>query len=138
MNCRDNPMMCSSAAERLKQLMKKQHIYVLKAGEEISPISELPLGLLDPEKMGDLLGNKYGVAKRRLPGLISPWATKRLDEFDGYISRFSLARLQPSKLGQIGIAKSEPGDENNQDISALVGKVDPQAGTFQPGQSRRL
>ena len=74
--------------------------------------------------MGNLLGNKYGIAKRRLPGLISPWATKRLDEFDGYISRFSLARLQPSKLGQIGIAKSEPGDENNQDISALVGKVD--------------
>jgi len=138
MSCRDNPMMCSSAAERLKQLMKKQHIYVLKTGEKISPISELPLGLLDPEKMGVLLGNKYGVAKPRLPGLISPWATKRLDEFDGYISRFSLARLQPSKLGQIGIAKSEPGDENNQDISALVGKVDPQAGTFQPGQSRRL
>ena len=30
----------------------------------------------------------------------------------------------PSKLRQIGIAKTEPGDENNQDISALVGKVD--------------
>ena len=30
----------------------------------------------------------------------------------------------PSKLRQIAIAKTEPGDENNQDISALVGKVD--------------
>jgi serine protein kinase len=114
----------SSLAERLKQLMEKQHIYVLKAGDEISPIFESPLGLFDPDQMGDLLEEKYGIAKRRLPGLISPWATKRLDEFDGDISKFSVVRLQPSKLRQIGIAKTEPGDENNQDISALVGKVD--------------
>jgi len=114
----------SSLAERLKQLMEKQPIYVLKAGDEISPIFESPLGLFDPEQMGDLLETKYGIAKRRLPGLISPWATKRLDEFDGDISKFSVVRLQPSKLRQIGIAKTEPGDENNQDISALVGKVD--------------
>jgi len=30
----------------------------------------------------------------------------------------------PSRLRRIGIAKTEPGDENNQDISALVGKID--------------
>ncbi len=30
----------------------------------------------------------------------------------------------PSILRQIAISKTEPGDENNQDISALVGKVD--------------
>lgn len=114
----------SSLAERLKQLMEKQHIYVLKAGDEISPLFESPLGLFDPDHMGDLLEKKYGIAKRRLNGLISPWATKRLDEFDGDISKFSVVRLQPSKLRQIGIAKTEPGDENNQDISALVGKID--------------
>lgn len=28
------------------------------------------------------------------------------------------------ELDQIGVAKTEPGDENNQDISSLVGKVD--------------
>ncbi len=33
-------------------------------------------------------------------------------------------RLFPSKLRQIAVAKTEPGDENNQDISSLVGKVD--------------
>jgi len=33
-------------------------------------------------------------------------------------------RLSPSVLRQIAIAKTEPGDENNQDISSLVGKVD--------------
>ncbi len=49
---------------------------------------------------------------------------KRLDEFGGDISKFEVARLYPSKLRQIAVSKTEPGDENNQDISALVGKVD--------------
>ena len=49
---------------------------------------------------------------------------KRLDEFGGDISKFTVVKLYPSKLRQIAIAKTEPGDENNQDISALVGKVD--------------
>jgi serine protein kinase len=35
-----------------------------------------------------------------------------------------VVKLMPSRLRQIGIAKTEPGDENNQDVSALVGKVD--------------
>ena len=55
---------------------------------------------------------------------MSPWAVKRLDEFGGDISKFKVVKLLPSKLRQIGVAKTEPGDENNQDISALVGKVD--------------
>jgi serine protein kinase len=49
---------------------------------------------------------------------------KRLDEFEGDISKFTVVRIMPSKLRQICIAKTEPGDENNQDISTLVGKVD--------------
>ncbi len=114
----------SSLAERLKQLMQHEPIFVLKAGEEMSPVFESPLGLFIPERMADLLEEKYGVARRRLTGLISPWATKRLDEFGGDISKFTVVRLMPSKLRQIAIAKTEPGDENNQDISALVGKVD--------------
>ena len=35
----------SSLAERLKELMEKHPIYVLKAGDEISPVFESPLGL---------------------------------------------------------------------------------------------
>ena len=42
----------SSLAERLKELMEKCPVYVLKAGNEISPIFESPLGLFDPETMG--------------------------------------------------------------------------------------
>ncbi|MEQ5774881.1 MULTISPECIES: PrkA family serine protein kinase [unclassified Thalassospira] len=114
----------SSLAERLKELMEQEPIYVLKAGNDISPVFESPLGLFNPAKMGDAINDKYGIPKRRLTGLMSPWAVKRLDEFEGDLSKFSVVKLLPSRLRQIGIAKTEPGDENNQDISSLVGKVD--------------
>jgi serine protein kinase len=114
----------SSLAERLKQLMESQPIYVLAAGDEVSPVFESPLGLFRPEAMGAVLESRYAIPLRRLTGICSPWAAKRLDQFDGDLSKFSVVRMYPSKLRQIGVAKTEPGDENNQDISALVGKVD--------------
>ncbi len=114
----------SSLAERLKSLIEVHPIYVLKAGEEISPVFESPLGLFDPEAMGPMIEERYGIPRRRLTGLMSPWCIKRLDEFGGDISKFRVVKVNPSRLRQIGIAKTEPGDENNQDISSLVGKVD--------------
>src|ERR1700742_2940190 len=114
----------SSLAERLKALMEVHPIYVLKAGDELSPIFESPLGLFDPESLGPMIEEKYGIPRRRLNGLMSPWCYKRLEAFGGDISQFRVAKIQPSRLRQIGIAKTEPGDENNQDISSLVGKVD--------------
>ena len=114
----------SSLAERLKALMETQPIYVLAVGDELSPVFESPLGIFRPEAMGAALESRYGIPLRRLTGICSPWAAKRLDSFDGDISRFSVVKLYPSKLRQIGVAKTEPGDENNQDISTLVGKVD--------------
>jgi serine protein kinase len=114
----------SSLAERLKDLMEVHPIYVLKAGPQISPVFESPLGLFQTEELKSLLADRYGIEKRRLTGIMSPWAVKRLDEFGGDISKFEVVRVYPSKLRQIGIAKTEPGDENNQDISSLVGKVD--------------
>ena len=114
----------SSLAEQLKSLMETFPVYVLKAGDQTSPIFESPLGLFSPQNFGELLEDKYGIARRRLNGLMSPWAVKRLDEFDGDLSRFTVLKMMPSKLRQICISKTEPGDENNQDISALVGKLD--------------
>ena len=114
----------SSLAERLKALMEVHPVYVLKAGDEVSPVFESPLGLFDPETMGREIEERFGIPRRRLTGLMSPWALKRLDEFDGDISRFKVIKVRPSRLRQIAIAKTEPGDENNQDISSLVGKVD--------------
>ena len=110
----------SSIAERLKQLMEVKPIYALKG----SPVNESPLGLFPPVQYGTVLESEYGIPQRYLSGIISPWAIKRLTEFGGDISKFRVARVQPSVLRQIAISKTEPGDENNQDISSLVGKVD--------------
>src|ERR1700726_453505 len=112
----------SSLAERLKELMEREPVYVLRAGDEVSPVFESPLGLFDPSTFGGELEQRYGIPKRRLTGTISPWAVKRLEAFGGDITRFSVMRLQPSRLKQICVAKTEPGDENNQDVASLVGK----------------
>ncbi|BAI98686.1 PrkA family serine protein kinase [Sphingobium sp. TA15] len=114
----------SSLAERLKALMEVHPIYVLKAGEEVSPIFESPLALFDAETHGDFIEENYAIPRRRLTGMISPWCRKRLDEYGGDISQFRVVRMMPSRMRQVAIAKTEPGDENNQDISSLVGKVD--------------
>ena len=114
----------SSLAERLKELMEQCPVYVLKAGDEVSPIFESPLGLFLPDSMAQMMEEKYHIPRRKLTGYMSPWAIKRLDEFGGDISKFNVVKLYPSKLRQICVAKTEPGDENNQDISSLVGKVD--------------
>src|ERR1700686_2913106 len=98
----------SSLAERLKSLMEVHPIYVLKAGDELSPVFESPLGLFDPEQMGAELEAQFGIPKRRLTGLMSPWAVKRLDAFRGDISKFTVVKLFPSKLRQIGVTKTEP------------------------------
>jgi serine protein kinase len=110
----------SSLAEQLKRLMEKYPIYAIKG----SPINESPLGLFSPNEDASILEDDYGIPRRYLSGIISPWAIKRLHEMNGDITQFKIVKLRPSVLEQIGIAKTEPGDENNQDISSLVGKVD--------------
>ncbi|WP_052879019.1 PrkA family serine protein kinase [Vibrio coralliirubri] len=114
----------SSLAEKLKALMQKLPIYVLSADGERSPVNDHPFCLFDVSEDGDLLKNEYGIEKRYLRSIMSPWAAKRLHDFGGDISKFKVIKLRPSILDQVAIAKTEPGDENNQDISSLVGKVD--------------
>ena len=110
----------SSLAERLKALMEKVPFYAIKG----SPVFESPLNLFNPGEDADILEKEYGIPNRYLGGIMSPWAVKRLNEFGGDITKFKVVKLHPSILNQIAIAKTEPGDENNQDISSLVGKVD--------------
>ncbi len=110
----------SSLAEKLKSLMEHCPIYAIKG----SPINESPLGLFSPEEDGRILEEDYGIPLRYLSGIMSPWAIKRLHEYNGDITKFKIVKLKPSVLEQVGVAKTEPGDENNQDISSLVGKVD--------------
>ncbi len=110
----------SSLAEKLKSLMEKQPIYCIEG----SPVFESPLGLFDPSEDAKILEEDYGIPTRYVTTIMSPWATKRLHEYGGDISKFKVIKIYPSILDQIAITKTEPGDENNQDISSLVGKVD--------------
>ncbi|MEE4376670.1 MAG: PrkA family serine protein kinase [Candidatus Competibacteraceae bacterium] len=110
----------SSLAERLKALMEKVPFYAIQD----SPVFESPLSLFSPEEDGPILEEDYGIPRRYLKNIMSPWAVKRLHEFNGDITQFKVVKHYPSILNLIAIAKTEPGDENNQDISALVGKVD--------------
>ncbi|MEC8081701.1 MAG: PrkA family serine protein kinase [Pseudomonadota bacterium] len=110
----------SSLAEKLKELMQSVPFYAIKG----SPVFESPLSLFDVNEDGDILAEEYGIPKRYLKGVMSPWAAKRLKEYNGDIQQFRVVKVYPSAIKQIGISKTEPGDENNQDISALVGKVD--------------
>ena len=113
----------SSIAERLKELMEKLPFYAIKD----SPINESPLGLYDPSEAQEL-----GIPARYLTGIMSPWMTKRLVELnkecggdlDKIQTKIKVVKLYPSKTLRVAIAKTEPGDENNQDISSLVGKLD--------------
>jgi predicted Ser/Thr protein kinase len=121
----------SSLAERLKELIEKNPIYVLCYHDpnsrnnepEMSPVFESPLGLFSAPRYRSLM-KEYGIDGRYLNLVLSPWAIKRLKQAGGDVSRFTVARVMPSKLEQIAVVKTEPGDENNQDISCLVGKTD--------------
>lgn len=110
----------SSLAEKLKHLLEKTPFYSLKG----SPIQETPLGLFDSSEDGRILEEEYGIPARYVKNIMSPWAAKRLQEFKGDAGQFRVVKRYPSILNQVAVSKTEPGDENNQDISALVGKVD--------------
>lgn len=108
----------SSIAEKLKELMEQVPFYCIKG----SPVNESPLGLFNYDEDGEILEEEYGIPRRYLRNIPSPWAVKRLQEFNGDINQFRVVKRYPSVLRQLAISKTEPGDENNQDISSLVGK----------------
>jgi len=110
----------SSLAEKLKSLIEKVPFYAIKG----SPVHESPLGLFNAAEDAHILEGDFGIPRRYLTTIMSPWAVKRLHEFGGDITQFRVVKLNPSVLKQTAVAKTEPGDENNQDISSLVGKID--------------
>jgi serine protein kinase len=120
----------SSLVERLKELMCVYPMYVLKDPNEkdpefqVSPLFESPLGLFNAREHGDMLEEEYGIPRRVLNTVPSGWAQLKLREFDGDFTKFSVVRIYPDKDAQVGVMKVEPGDENNQDVSVLIGKTD--------------
>lgn len=120
----------SSIAERLKNLMQKLPIYVLydesekDVEKQMSPVLDSPLGLFNEFEHGEMLEAEYGIPRRYLNTVMSGWAQEKLKEFNGDITKFKVMKIYPNKDRQVGVMKVEPGDENNQDVSVLVGKVD--------------
>lgn len=121
----------SSLAERIKDLMEVHPIFVLYDRNEpdpemrISPVFESPLSLFTANEHGGQFEQEFGIPSSYLGRtVLSGWAQEKLREFDGDITRFSVAKVYPSKASQSAIMKIEPGDDNNQDVSVLVGKTD--------------
>ena len=117
----------SSLAERLKHIAEKEPFYTIEAVNkntgkvEISPIYESPLGLFNQH--AEYVEKEYKIPNSYLKYVMSPWAALRLAEADGDLSIFKVVKVWPSILNQIAIARVEPGDPNNQDITTLVGGV---------------
>ena len=65
-------------------------------------------------------------SKKSVQKKTPPPALNRLrDEIDRVDRELHALLNERARLArQVGISKTEPGDENNQDISSLVGKVD--------------
>lgn len=114
----------SSIADHLKRIFETQPVYILKHGDEMSPVHESPLWLFDMHQDGPEIQSSYGIPRRYLRQPMSPWALKRLTESDGDIRAFRVVKTYPSQMLQRCIAKTEPADESTQDVSTLVGKVD--------------
>lgn len=104
----------SSLVQILKRLMEAVPFYAIKG----SPVFDSPLSLFKQEDSKEL-----GIPERYLNTIPSPWLIKRIKEVEGDISKLRVVRLHPSEAHQLAISHIEPGDENNQDISSLVGKL---------------
>jgi serine protein kinase len=110
----------SSLAKRIKQLMELEPFYAIKG----SPVNDSPLALFSPLTEGAALEEEYNISRSRLVHSPSPWLIKRMTESEGSMDWIKVVKLYPSVDRQIAIARTEPGDENNQDISSLVGEVE--------------
>lgn len=104
----------STIVRLLKRLMETVPFYAIKG----SPVFDNPLSIFSPEDSKEL-----HIPERYLNVIPSPWLTKRIKELNGDISQLKIVKLLPSETHQIAMSHIEPGDENNQDISSLVGKL---------------
>jgi len=110
----------SSIAEKLKELMEKEPIYFIKG----SPIHDNPLSIFDVDLHSAALEEEYDIPASAFRVKMSPWLAQKLEDLKGDHSSLTVIKQYPSILNNIAIAKVEPGDENNQDITTLVGKTD--------------
>ena len=78
----------SSLAERLKALMENAADLRAEGRRRAQPGVRKPARpVRSRTAWAACWRSRYGIPRRRLTGLMSPWAVKRLDEFDGDISQ---------------------------------------------------
>jgi serine protein kinase len=87
----------SSLAEKLKDLMQKTPFYAIKD----SPVFDSPLSLFNPEEDAPLLEERFNIPSRYLRYVMSPWAIKRLNEFNGDINKFRVIKVKPSRMPKL-------------------------------------
>jgi serine protein kinase len=120
----------SSLVSRLRDLVERKPIYVLayrdtdRSETTYSPYFSRVLPLFNEARMTGMITDKYHIDPRFLSGILGPWERKRLIQAKGSLANFRVVKMYPSRFRQIAISEAEPGDENTQDISTLVGKVD--------------
>jgi serine protein kinase len=120
----------SSLAHRLEELIETQGVYALKAkGEDgdVSPVLDNPLALLTlmPEMKEQVIEN-WNVPEHAFKDLnISSWANKRLEEAGGDLNEaFEVVKVYPSKANKRGVGYLQAKDDQTQDVSELIGRVD--------------
>lgn len=105
----------SSISDRLKKIFQTVPLWHI----EDSPVFDNPLTLLDEED-----AKEYKIPKQYVKGIPSPWLKKRVEELDEeMLDELHVVKRLPNILQGVAISKTEPGDENNQDISDLTGKI---------------
>lgn len=108
----------SSIAARLRELMEKEPVYVIDG----SPVFESPLSIFNSSEEMLAKLEALGVPRTAVRTIPSPWLIKKLEEV-GSVNKLRVRKLWPSQLRQQCLSRVEPGDENNQDISSMVGKL---------------
>lgn len=106
--------------EKFKVLMQKVLFYVIKD----LLVNELLLCLFDVEEDGLILEEEYGILCCYVCIIMLFWVVKCLKDYGGDLSWFCVVWCYFLILDQVVVVKIEFGDENNQDILFLVGKVD--------------
>ncbi len=125
----------SSIAERLKSLMQEVPFYAIKG----SPVNESPLGLFDATEDGAILEKEFGIPRRYLNRVLSPWAVKRLEEFGGDIRQ--VPRRQAASVDpEAGCHRKDRAGRRKQPGHLQPGRQGrhPQARNLFPGRPRCL
>ena len=117
----------SSVAKRMTELLEQEPFYAIVG----SPIHDNPLSAFNLPVINKIpayrksLQKDYHIPARYLDTQPSPWLLEQ-QKLHGrdILKKLRVVKLYPSRLAQCAISRVEAGDKNNQDVTAIIGKVD--------------